>query len=209
MSRYCGAVCRLCRREGAKLYLKGERCFSSKCAIERRPGAAPGVHGKARKSSSNYNIRLREKQKAKRIFGLTERKMRKYFKMASRQKGVTGSQMLALIERRLDNVVYHLGYGHSRAMSRQLVTHGHIQVNGERVDKPSFTVNVGDIVGVSEKLKSNPVVLASLQAATSRIVPNWLELDRASTKGKINAMPSREQMVQDVREQLIVELYSK
>lgn len=209
MARYCGAVCRLCRREGEKLFLKGERCYTSKCAVERREGAAPGQHGRGRQAFSDYKIRLREKQKVKRIFGLMEKKFRGYYEQASSVKGVTGSQMLVHLETRLDNVVYRLGFGYSRPQARQLVSHGHVFVNGKRVNKPSYEVSVNDTVEVREKLKKNVNVVAAMESASARMIPEWLTLDKAGVKGTIKALPTREQMSQGINEQLIVELYSK
>lgn len=209
MARYCGAVCRLCRREGEKLFLKGERCYTSKCPIERREGAAPGQHGRGRQAFSDYKVRLREKQKVKRIFGLLEKKFKSYYFEASRKKGVTGSQMLVHLETRLDNVVYRLGFGYSRAQARQLVSHGHVKVNGAKVSSPSYEVSANDTVEVREKLKKNVNVIASMDSASARLIPEWLSLDKAEAKGTVKALPTREQMVQGVNEQLIVELYSK
>jgi small subunit ribosomal protein S4 len=209
MARYCGAVCRLCRREGEKLFLKGERCYTSKCPVERREGAAPGQHGRGRQSFSDYKVRLREKQKVKRIFGLLERKFKRYYLEASRVKGVTGSQMLSHLESRLDNIVYRLGFAQSRKQGRQLVTHGLVLVNGKRVSMPSYEVSVNDVVEIREKHKKNVNVVAAMESASARLIPEWLTLDKASVKGTIKAIPTREQMVQGVNEQLIVELYSK
>lgn len=208
MARYCGAVCRFCRREGEKLFLKGERCYSSKCAIERREGG-PGQHGRGRQSFSDFKVQLREKQKAKRSYGLLEAGFRKVYEEAARAKGVTGTNLLVRLERRLDNIVYRLGFAVSRNQARQLVNHGHVLVNGKRVDIASFPVNVGDVVEVREKTKKNPGVLASMEFATTRIIPEWLSLDKGAAKGTVLAMPTREQLPQSTREQLIVELYSR
>jgi small subunit ribosomal protein S4 len=208
MARYTGPVCRLCRREGEKLFLKGERCFTSKCAIERREGA-PGQHGKARQSRSDFKMQLRAKQKAKRTYGVLERQFRGYFHKASHMRGVTGTDLLGLLETRLDNVCYRLGFGASRQQARQFVTHGHLLVNGKRVNIPSYRVSVGDIVDVCEKSKTNVSLQASIENAASRMVPGWLTLDKASARGTVNALPTREVMPQNITEQLIVELYSK
>ena len=209
MARYCCAVCRLCRREGEKLFLKGERCYTSKCPVERREGAGPGMHGRIRQSYSDYKVRLREKQKTKRIFGLLEKKFKRYYLEASRKKGVTGSQILLHLERRLDNIAYRLGFGGSRSQSRQLVTHGHILVNGKRVSMPSYEVSANDVVEVCTKMKKNAHIVAAMDSAAARLIPDWLGLDKAEAKGTVKALPNREQMIQGVNEQLIVELYSK
>ena len=208
MARYCGAVCRMCRREGEKLFLKGERCYTSKCSIERREGG-PGQHGRGRQSFSDYKMQLREKQKAKRYYGVLEKQFRMYFKKAARRKGVTGTELLLSLERRLDNVVYRLGFGGSRRQARQLVSHGNILVNGKRVDIPSYQIVVGDVVEVEEKSKSNLMIQGSVAAAQSRVIPEWLSLDKGNLKGVVQMLPTRELMPQAVREQLIVELYSK
>lgn len=208
MARYCGAVCRLCRREGEKLFLKGERCYTSKCSIERREGG-PGQHGKSRKSFSDFKIQLRAKQKAKRVYGVLEKQFRENFEKAAKAKGVTGTQLLVQLERRLDNIVYRLGFGSSRNESRQLVNHGHILVNGKRVDIASFLVNVGDTVEVKEKSKKNVGIVASLAGSVSRVIPAWLVLDRDSVKGSVQAYPTRQELPQNINEQLIVELYSR
>ena len=209
MAKYNGPVCRLCRREGEKLFLKGDRCYTPKCSVERREGAAPGQHGRARQSFSDYKIRLREKQKVKRIFGLLEKKFARYFDEASRTKGVTGSQMLLHLETRLDNIVYRLGFAASRPQARQLVSHGAIKVNGERVNVASYEVGVNDVIEIVEKHKKNTHVVGALEAATGRVIPEWLSLDKAEVKGVVKAFPTRDQMIQGVNEQLIVELYSK
>ncbi|RIL11412.1 MAG: 30S ribosomal protein S4 [Proteobacteria bacterium] len=208
MARYCGSVCRFCRREGEKLFLKGDRCYSSKCAVERREGG-PGQHGKARQSHSDFKIQLREKQKVKRSYGVVERKFERYYEAASSTKGVTGTELLLSLERRLDNVVYRLGFGASRAQARQLVNHGHVLVNGRRVDICSFGVSAGDIIEVREKTKKNLQVLASMESAFSRIIPDWLSLDKSAAKGTVLALPNRQQMPQSYNEQLVVELYSR
>lgn len=208
MARYRGPVCRMCRREGEKLFLKGERCYTSKCAVERRDGG-PGQHGKGRQSFSDYKVQLRAKQKVRRAYGLLERKFRDYFKVAANSKGVTGTELLVQLETRLDNVVYRLGFGTSRAHARQVVNHGHIRVNGKRVDIPSFKVRVGDVVEVKEKTRTNLNITSAVTLAESRSIPDWLTLERNEFRGTMMALPSREQMPQSYQEQLIVELYSK
>jgi small subunit ribosomal protein S4 len=208
MARYCGSVCRLCRREGEKLFLKGERCYTGKCAVEKREGG-PGQHGRGRQAFSNFKIQLREKQKVKRSYGLLESKFRDTFDRASSTKGVTGTELLVLLERRLDNVVYRLGLGSSRRQARQIVNHGHILVNGKRVSIPSYTVSAGDVVEVAEASKKNLLVIASMEVAKSRMIPEWLSLDQAAARGTVNSLPTREQIPPTFREQLIVELYSR
>lgn len=208
MARYCGSVCRLCRREGEKLFLKGERCFTGKCSVEKREGG-PGQHGRGRQAFSNFKIQLREKQKVKRSYGLLEAKFRNTFERAASTKGVTGTELLVLLERRLDNVVYRLGFGSSRRQARQVVNHGSILVNGKKVSIPSYTVSPGDVVEVAEKGKKNPLVIAAMEAAKSRVIPEWLSLDQAAVRGTVNSVPTREQLPPTVREQLIVELYSR
>jgi small subunit ribosomal protein S4 len=208
MARYCGPVCRLCRREGEKLFLKGDRCYSSKCAIERREGG-PGQHGKGRQAFSNFKVQLRAKQKAKRMYGVLEKAFKRTFTTAASSKGVTGTEMLINLETRLDNIVYRLGFGISRREARQLVSHGHILVNGKRVTISSYSVSVGDTIEVQEKSKKDLRVQAALGSAESRMVPEWLSLDRAAAKGSLVANPTREQMPQNIKEQLVVELYSR
>ena len=210
MARYRGPVCRLCRRHGEKLFLKGERCFSAQCAIERRQGG-PGQHGKLRRGAgSDYKRQLQEKQKLRTSYGcLKEKSLKKVFEKAVKQDGVTGTNMLCVLESRLENVVYRLGFAFSRAQARQLVTHGHIRVNAKKVDKPGFLVRVGDQVAVSEKQKTNLLITASVEAAVSRVLPEWLELEKEELKGTIKALPSREQMPQNLNEQQVVELYSR
>jgi small subunit ribosomal protein S4 len=211
MARYTGAVCRLCRREGMKLFLKGERCHSEKCAIEKR-NFVPGQHGQDRKQRKivGYGLQLREKQKARRIYGVLEQQFRNNFKKAAQKKGITGENMLGLLERRLDNVVYRMGFGTSRAQCRQIVRHGHIQVNGRKVNIPSFVAKPNDLVEVREKSKQNPTILAARDATAHAPCPNWLEVDREALKGRVIGMPKREELVQiQLNEQLIVELYSK
>lgn len=208
MARYTDASCKLCRREGQKLFLKGERCYTNKCAIGRRP-YAPGQHGAQKKKLSEYGIQLREKQKAKRFYGLLESQFRKYFEIANRKKGVTGENLLQLLESRLDNVVYRLGFGTTRAESRQLVTHGHFTVNGKKHNIPSYIVKVGDTVDVSEKGKKSVRFKEILDITGAKVVPKWLEVDQENLKGKIVALPAREDIDLNVQEHLIVELYSK
>lgn len=207
MARYTDAVCRLCRREGMKLYLKGDRCYTDKCAISRR-AYAPGQHGQGRKKLSNYGIQLREKQKAKRFYGVLESQFRKYFEMADKQSGITGENLLTILETRLDNVVYRLGFGSSRAESRQLVVHGHFLVNGKKVDIPSYLVKVGDVITVAEKSKASNKFKAIAENFKGN-VPNWLTADAEKLEGKVVSLPSREDIDLPIAENLIVELYSK
>ena len=206
MAKYTDADCRLCRTEGAKLFLKGERCLSKKCAMEKRP-VAPGQHGAGRKKTSEYKLQLREKQKVKRAYGMLEKQFRSYFEEAERLKGITGENMLTLLERRLDNVVYRLGIGASRAQSRQIVNHGHITVNGKTVNIPSFQVKVGDVVAVKET-KQKSELFASVKNSKV-IVPKWLEFDSAKLSGKVVKLPARDDIDLNIQEHLIVELYSK
>lgn len=208
MARYSGPVCRLCRREGEKLFLKGERCYTGKCAVEKREGG-PGQHGRGRQSFSDYKIQLRAKQKAKRIYGLLEKPFNKVYQIAAKSKGVTGTEMLVNLERRLDNIVYRLGFGISRPEARQLVAHGHVLVNGKRIDIPSYSVKVGDVVEIREKSKKNLSIQAAIASTESRLIPAWLTLDRGAVKGSVNALPTRDQLAQNINEQLIVELYSR
>jgi small subunit ribosomal protein S4 len=210
LARYIGPVCRQCRREGMKLFLKGERCHTEKCAIEKR-NFAPGQHGKDKKAKLvGYGVQLREKQKARRYFGVLEGQFRNLFEKAARQKGITGENLLSSLERRLDNVLYRMGIATSRPQGRQLVRHGHIQVNGTKVNIPSFTVKVGDVVEVREKSRNNVTILAARDATAHSPSPAWLEVDRDALRGRIVAPPKREELVQiQLNEQLIVELYSK
>jgi small subunit ribosomal protein S4 len=208
MARYTDASCKLCRREGQKLFLKGERCYGNKCAIGRR-AYAPGQHGAQRKKLSEYGIQLREKQKAKRFYGVLESQFRKYFEMAARKKGITGELLLQMLESRLDNVVYRMGFGTTRAESRQLVTHGHFLVNGKRVNIPSYLVKTGDSIAVAEGSKKSVRFKEILDVTGSKVVPKWLEVDQENLTGKVVAMPSREDIDLQVQEHLIVELYSK
>ena len=208
MARYIDASCRLCRREGCKLFLKGDRCYTKKCAFERRP-TAPGAHGneKSMKRPSEYNRQLREKQKVKRTYGLLEKQMRKYYDIAENTKGVTGEIMLALIERRLDNVVYRLGLGASRAQARQIVNHGLITVNGKVVDIPSFEVSMNDVVAVKESKRDYELFKKLKEMRV--VCPKWLELDVNNLSGKVVGLPKRDDIDAGIRETLIVELYSK
>nr|1I94_D Chain D, 30S RIBOSOMAL PROTEIN S4 [Thermus thermophilus]1I95_D Chain D, 30S RIBOSOMAL PROTEIN S4 [Thermus thermophilus]1I96_D Chain D, 30S RIBOSOMAL PROTEIN S4 [Thermus thermophilus]1I97_D Chain D, 30S RIBOSOMAL PROTEIN S4 [Thermus thermophilus]1J5E_D Chain D, 30S RIBOSOMAL PROTEIN S4 [Thermus thermophilus]1N32_D Chain D, 30S RIBOSOMAL PROTEIN S4 [Thermus thermophilus]1N33_D Chain D, 30s Ribosomal Protein S4 [Thermus thermophilus]1N34_D Chain D, 30s Ribosomal Protein S4 [Thermus thermophi len=207
--RYIGPVCRLCRREGVKLYLKGERCYSPKCAMERRP-YPPGQHGQKRaRRPSDYAVRLREKQKLRRIYGISERQFRNLFEEASKKKGVTGSVFLGLLESRLDNVVYRLGFAVSRRQARQLVRHGHITVNGRRVDLPSYRVRPGDEIAVAEKSRNLELIRQNLEAMKGRKVGPWLSLDVEGMKGKFLRLPDREDLALPVNEQLVIEFYSR
>lgn len=208
MARYTGASCKLCRREGQKLFLKGERCYTNKCAVGRRP-YAPGQHGAQKKKLSEYGIQLREKQKAKRFYGILESQFRKYFEMAARKKGITGENLLQLLESRLDNVVYRMGFGTTRAEARQLVTHGHFEINGKRLSIPSYIVKVGDALSVSETSRKSTRFKDILDVTGSKVVPKWLEVDQENLKGKVVALPAREDVDLNVQEHLIVELYSK
>ncbi len=208
MGRYIGPVCRLCRREGSQLFLKGERCFKDKCAIKRR-NYAPGQHGRRRIKLQGYGIQLREKQKVKRIYGVLERQFRLYFKRAAAKKGVTGEILLSFLERRLDNVVYRLGFASSRAQARQLVNHGHFLVNGHRVDIPSYQVRRGDVIELREKSRKNAIIQGNLDTAQGRGIPRWLELDAGNFRGTVVDLPKREDITMPIQENLIVELYSK
>jgi small subunit ribosomal protein S4 len=208
MARYRESVCRLCRREAMKLFLKGDRCFTNKCAIERR-NFPPGQHGKRRSKILGYGIQLREKQKVKRFYGVLENQFRLTFQQAERMRGVTGENLLALLERRLDNVVHRLGFAASRAQARQLVRHGHVRVNGRKVNVPSFVVGAGATVSIKEKSRKNPLIATSVETAKGRGVPAWLELNTAEFEGKVVTLPKREDVGVPVNEKLIVELYSK
>ncbi len=208
MARYHESVCRLCRREGAKLFLKGDRCYSDKCAVERRP-YPPGVHGTRRIKQSDYGIQLREKQKAKRIYGVMEAQFRNYFKMADRQKGVTGENLLVLLERRLDSTVFRLGFASSRPDSRQLVRHGHVLVNSRKVNIPSFLLRPGDVVEIREKSRNTVRVKEAMLSSERKSIPAWLELEAPKFKGMFKNLPARDEIALPVQEQLIVELYSK
>jgi small subunit ribosomal protein S4 len=208
VGRYTEPVCRLCRRESLKLFLKGDRCFTVKCAIEKR-NYPPGQHGQRRSKLSEYGRQLREKQKMKRIYGIRETQFRTYFKMAERQKGVTGENLVRLLEQRLDNVVHRLGFGASRAQARMLIGHGHILVNGRRVTIPSFLLRAGDVVEVQPASRDREAIQAALESAKKRRLPSWLELDAANWKGTVRNLPSKEEMAIPVQEQLVVALYSK
>lgn len=208
MARYTDASCRLCRREGEKLFLKGERCYTNKCAVTRRV-YAPGQHGQQRKKLSEYGIQLREKQKARRFYGILESQFRRYFDMATKKKGVTGEILLQILESRLDNVVYRLGFATSRPEARQLVRHGHFTVNGKKVNIPSYLVKVGDVIAVKEKSKSSPKFKSIIEITEGKIIPKWLELDAENLTGKVVSVPAREDIDLPIQEHLIVELYSK
>ena len=208
MARYTEAKCRLCRREGAKLFLKGDRCYTDKCAFERR-SYAPGDHGRARKKFSDYALQLREKQKLRRTFGILERPFRNYFFKADRQRGVTGTNLLVLLETRLDNVVYRMGYANSRDQARQLIRHGHFTLNGHKVNIPSLRMRLGDEITVKEASRKIPVIQEAQQVIARRGTPAWLEVDGPQHMGKLVAVPTREDISFQINEQLIVELYSK
>ena len=208
MARYTEAKCRLCRREGQKLFLKGDRCYTDKCAYERRP-YAPGMHGRLRKKMSDYAVQLREKQKARRVYGVLERQFRLYLGRADQAKGVTGANLLILLERRLDNVVYRLGFAASRDQARQMVRHGLFTLNGRRVTIPSMLVKGGDVVSVRERNKESVVIKEAQETIARRGCPAWLEVDGAALKGQVKNLPTREDIQLPLNEQLIVELYSK
>ena len=209
MARYIGPVCRLCRREGSKLFLKGSRCLSDKCAIERR-NYPPGQHGRRRgRRPSDYQVQLREKQKVKRIYGIFERQFRKYFKEAAQRRGITGEALLIGLERRLDNVVYRVGLALSRAHARQIVRHGHIQVNGGRIDIPSYQISQGDVIAVAPGSKNNVEIKMAAENAVAVQTPNWLQADLDALQGNVVQLPTRVDVDIEIQEQLIVELYSK
>ncbi|HOO25068.1 MAG TPA: 30S ribosomal protein S4 [Clostridiales bacterium] len=208
MARYTGAVCKLCRREGKKLFLKGERCYTGKCAFERR-AYAPGQHGQSRKKVSEYGLQLRAKQQARRYYGIQEGQFHKYFLMAERKQGMTGENLLRICESRLDNVVYLLGWANSRAEARQLVTHGHYLVNGKKVDIPSYLLKEGDSLAIKAKSKESDKFVTVLENNQSRPVPKWLDVDREKAEGKVLNLPERDQIEVPVEEHLIVEFYSK
>jgi len=208
MARYTEAVCRQCRREGVKLYLKGDRCYGSKCAFEVR-AYAPGQHGQARKKVSEYGIQLREKQKARRIYGMLERQFHNCFERAEKQKGITGENLLIMLERRMDNVVYRLGLADSRSQARQLVTHGHISVNGKRLDIPSAVVKAGDVISVMENSRGLEYFKGMAETLAKKTVPVWLVGDAQNLGGKVDRFPTREEIDLPIEEHLIVELYSK
>lgn len=208
MARYKEAKCRICRREGTKLFLKGDRCYTDKCAYDRRP-YAPGQHGRLRRKMSDYAVQLREKQKVRRIYGVLEGQFLNYFKKADMMKGVTGTNLLVLLETRLDNVVYRLGFANSRDQARQLVRHGIFMVNGRRVNIPSFRCKVNDVIEVREASRKVPVIVEAQEVIARRGCPSWLEVDGAAYKGSMKAVPQREDIQFPINEQLIVELYSK
>jgi small subunit ribosomal protein S4 len=208
VARYTGAVCRLCRREGLKLFLKGERCYTDKCAIERR-NYPPGEHGQARPKFSEYSVQLREKQKLRRMYGVLEGQFRRYFEMADRAKGVTGEILLQLLERRLDNIVYRVGFATSRSEARLLVRHGHFRVNGRKVNVPSYLVRPGDTVSVRERSQKVARIQDALELAQRRGIPDWLEVTPEAFAGRIKALPARSDLTMSINEKLVVELYSK
>ena len=208
MARYRDSVCRICRREGLKLFLKGDRCYTDKCSIDRR-AYPPGQHGQGRKKTTDYGIQLREKQKVRRMYGLLEKQFRNYFKLAERQKGITGDNLLMLIESRLDNMVYRLGFASSRNEARQMVSHGHFLIDGKKANIPSMRLKAGSTVEVREKSQKHGKINDALDAVVRRGVPEWLELDRDKFKGTVKALPSREDITMPIQENLIVELYSK
>lgn len=208
MAKYTGPVCRLCRREGAKLYLKGDKCYTDSCPFAKR-SYAPGQHGQARKKVSEYGIQLREKQKARRVYGILERQFRSYFDKADRQQGITGENLLVLLERRLDNVVYRMGLASSRNQARQLVRHGHFTVNGHKVNIPSYLIKAGDSIQVREGSKESPLIKAVAETLGTKTVPAWLELAAQDMSGKVLRYPTREEIDTPIQEHLIVELYSR
>jgi small subunit ribosomal protein S4 len=209
VARYIGSVCKLCRRENTKLFLKSERCYTDKCAIVRR-SYPPGQHGQARIKQSEYSLQLREKQKIRRLYGVLERQFRSYFEKAERMKGITGDNLLQLLERRLDNVVQRMGFAGSKKEARQLVRHGHLLVNGRKVNIPSFLLKAGDVVELREKSRTNALIQQTLAAVEKRGFPSWLEIDKAQFRGKVLSLPPRDECsLPTVKEQLVVELYSK
>ena len=209
MARNIGAACRRCRRENLKLYLKGDRCYSDKCSFERR-AFGPGQHGQAKfKKQSDYAVELREKQKVKNMYGMLEGQFRLFFEKAEKQKGVTGENLLVMLERRLDNTIFRIGFASSRNQARQLVRHNHVLVNGRKVNIPSFLVSVGDVITLKEKSRANTVISENFEAVVRRGVPSWLELDKDNFKATLKALPNREEITMPIQERLIVELYSK
>jgi len=208
LARYTDSVCRLCRREGLKLFLKGERCYTDKCAIERR-NYPPGQHGQGRPKFSEYALQLREKQKVKRMYGVLESQFRRYFQMAERSKGITGEILLQLLERRLDNMIYRMGFATSRAEARQLVRHGHFQINGRKLNIPSALLKMGDVVTVRERSRTVTRVQEALAQAEHRGAPDWLEVNREGFQARVKALPSRAELTMPINEKLIIELYSK
>jgi len=209
LARYTGASCRMCRRENLKLFLKGDRCYSDKCAFERR-AFPPGQHGQNRfKKASDYAIQLREKQKVKQMYGMLENQFRRYFERADRAKGVTGENLLILLERRLDNALYRIGFASSRSQARQLVRHNHFLINGKKVNIPSYQVAPGDIITLKDKSQKNELIVDNLEGAVRRGIPSWLEIDQTKMQGTVKALPNREEITMPIQEHLIVELYSK
>lgn len=208
MARYTGAVCRLCRREGQKLFLKGERCYTDKCAIGRR-AYAPGQHGQSRKKLSEYGIQLREKQKARRYYGVLESQFEKYFEMATKKKGITGENLLQILESRLDNTIYRLGFATSRPEARQLVRHGHFTINGQKVNIPSYLLKEGDVIAVKEKSRGSEKIKSVLEITDGKVIPKWLDLNRDTLEAKVVNLATREDIDLPLQEHLIVELYSK
>jgi len=208
MARYTDASCRLCRREGLKLFLKGERCYTNKCSVGKRV-YAPGQHGQQKKKLSEYGIQLREKQKARRYYGILESQFRKYFDMASNKKGITGENLLQILESRFDNTIYRLGLATSRPEARQLVRHGHFTINGEKVNIPSYLIKVGDVITVRDKSKNSPKLKSISEITGSKVIPKWLEFDAENLTGKVVALSGREDIDLPIKEHLIVELYSK
>jgi small subunit ribosomal protein S4 len=208
MARYTDAVCKLCRREGQKLFLKGARCYTDKCGVTRRQ-YAPGQHGQGRKKTSEYGLQLRAKQMTKRFYGVLETQFRGYYDMATRKEGKTGDELLSILETRLDNVVYRLGWGSSRAEARQLVVHGHFTVNGKRVDIPSYLTKPGEVISIKDKSRQSEKIKAVVEANSAHPVPKWLDINRETLEGKVIALPTREDIDLAVDETLIVELYSK
>jgi small subunit ribosomal protein S4 len=209
LARDTGASCRLCRRENLKLFLKGDRCYGDKCAFERRP-YPPGMHGQGRGGKfSDYQVQLREKQKVKRLYGVLERQFRRYYELAEKQKGITGSNLLMMLECRMDNAVYRMGFSSSRNQARQLIRHNHFLVNRKKVNIPSYQVKVGDVIEVRENKRKVPVILEAMETVVRRGFPNWIEVDRENFKGTLKALPSREDITIPIQENLIVELYSK
>jgi small subunit ribosomal protein S4 len=209
LARETGASCRLCRRENLKLFLKGDRCYGDKCAYERRP-YPPGQHGQRRGGKlSDYQLQLREKQKVKRMYGLLEGQFRRYYELAERHRGVTGTNLLLFLECRLDNVLYRMGFASSRDQARQLVRHNHVLVNGRRVNIPSYQVKVGSVVEIQEKKRKVPIILEAMETVARRGIPNWMEVDKEKFRGTLKALPNREDLTMPIQESLIVELYSK
>ena len=206
MARYTGSVCRLCRREGTKLFLKGDRCYSAKCGMSR--GKPPGQHGQSRKKVSEYGLQLREKQKVKRAYGLLESQFHKYFEMAEKEKGVTGENLLKILETRMDNIIFRLGFAQSRAQARQLVCHGHFKVNGRKVDIPSYLMKVGDVITVKDSSQDKEIFKA-IRETEGKLVPGWLEMNADALTGRVVAMPTRDDIDLTIEEHLIVELYSR